>query len=158
MKIRATLPLLAALVAHPQTASAATTALVVQADNGGFHYGPAPASLPKGTQIRKLLGDPSQAGPFVLRLIFPAHTDIMPHTHSKPETVTVLSGTIYHEHGSTLVRAQGTRLLSGGFVYLPQGMPHSLWTTDQQAVIQVSGTGPFGLQYVNPADDPGRVK
>lgn len=137
-------------------AAFAATSLVVQSDNAGFQYTPAPASLPKGTQISNLLGDPSKPGPFVLRLIFPAHTDIMPHTHSKPETVTVLSGTIFHEHGATLVRADGTELKAGGFVYLPEGMPHSLWTTDGQAVIQVSGTGPFGLQYVNPADDPSR--
>ncbi len=141
----------------PQAASA-TEGLVVQGDSAGFHYGPAPSSLPKGTQVSNLLGDPSQPGPFVLRLIFPPHTDIMPHTHSKPETVTVLSGEIFHEHGTTLVHAQGTELTAGGFVYLPQGMPHSLWTTNQQAVIQVSGTGPFGLQYVNPADDPSRAK
>ena len=82
----------------------------------------------------------------------------MPHTHAKPETVTILSGAIYHERGSTLVRAQGMKLMAGGFVYLPQRMPRSLWTADQQAVIQVSGTGPFGLQYVNPADDPSRAR
>ena len=157
MKISATAALLACLATLPQAASAAT-GLVVQGDNAGFKYGPASASLPKGTQVSNLLGDPSQPGPFVLRLIFPPHTDIMPHTHSKPETVTIVSGTIYHEHGATLVRDQGTKLNEGGFVYLPQGMPHSLWTTDQQAVIQVSGTGPFGLQYVNPADDPSRPK
>ncbi len=157
MRILAAGLLLACLAVHPQQA-AATTGLVVQGDNAGFKYVPAPASLPKGTQVSNLLGDPSQPGPFVLRLIFPPHTDIKPHTHSKPETVTILSGSIYHGHGATLVRANGTELTAGGFVYLPQGMPHSLWTTDQQAVIQVSGTGPFGLQYVNPADDPSRAK
>ena len=158
MRMLATGPLLACLAICSPRADAATASLVVQGDNAGFRFGPAPASLPKGTQVSNLLGDPSQPGPFVLRLIFPAHTDIMPHTHSKPETVTVLSGTIYHEHGPTLVRADGTKLMAGGFVYLPQAMPHSLWTTDEQAVIQVSGTGPFGLQYVNPADDPSRAK
>ena len=37
-------------------------------------------------------------------------------------------------------------------------MPHSLWTKDQPAVIQVNGTGPFGLNYVNPADDPSKAR
>ncbi len=154
MKILSTATLLTSLaLLNP---AAATDTLIVQTDNAGFPYTPAPASLPKGTQISNLLGDPAKPGPFVLRLIVPAHTDIMPHTHSRPETVTVLSGGIYHEHGPILVRAQGTELKTGGFVYLPEGMPHSLWTTDTRAVIQVSGTGPFGLQYVNPADDPSR--
>jgi quercetin dioxygenase-like cupin family protein len=151
----AALGLLCALYPHPASAE---TGLIAQGDNAGFTYGPGPASLPKGTRISNLLGDPSKPGPFVLRLIFPAHTDIMPHTHATPETVTILSGTIYHEHGPSLVRARGTRLAEGGFVYLPQGMPHSLWTTDEPATIQVSGTGPFGLHYVNPADDPSRSK
>ena len=158
MKILTIGSFLACLAVHAPIAHSATASLVVRGDNSGFVYGPAPASLPKGTQVSNLLGDPSKPGPFVLRLIFPPHTDVMPHTHSKPETVTVLSGTIYHEHGPTLARAQGVRLTAGGFVYLPQGMPHSLWTTDQQVIIQVSGTGPFGLQYVNPADDPSLAK
>lgn len=141
-----------------QSAHAAAASLIVQGDNAGFTYVSAPASLPKGTRISNLLGDPALPGPFVLRLIFPAHTDIMPHTHSKPETVTVLSGTIYHEHGKTLVRSEGTKLGAGGFIYLPEAMPHSLWTTDGAAIVQVSGIGPFGLQYVNPADDPSRSR
>ncbi|MDR7036600.1 hypothetical protein J2X36_001341 [Methylobacterium sp. BE186] len=34
--------------------------------------------------------------------------------------------------------------------------PDALWTDSEPAVLQVSGTGPFGLTYINPADDPSR--
>ena len=158
MRLFVPLSLLCGLLAPLHYAHPSEEGLVVQGDNAALRYAPGPASLPKGTLASNLLGDPSKPGPFVLRLIFPAHTDIMPHTHSKPETVTVPSGVIYHEHGPSLVRAQGKKLMAGGFVYLPEEMPHSLWTTEQEAVIQVSGTGPFGLKYVNPADDPSRAK
>ena len=46
--------------------------------------------------------------------------------------------------------------LPGGFVYLPANMPHSVWTADTEFIVQVTGTGPFGLNYVNPADDPSK--
>ena len=44
----------------------------------------------------------------------------------------------------------------GGFVYLPGGTPHYVWTTGTDSVVQVTGTGPFGLIYVNPEDDPSK--
>ncbi len=119
-------------------------------------YGSGPANLPKGTQLSKLAGDPAKPGPFVLRIKVPANTVIAPHTHSLPETLTILSGSIYHQHGETIDRAAGKILKAGGFVYLPQDMPHSLWTMDEPVELQVNGSGPFGLNYVNPADDPSR--
>ena len=35
-------------------------------------------------------------------------------------------------------------------------MPHALWTTDEPVELQVNGSGPFGLNYIDPADDPSR--
>jgi len=126
-------------------------------DAAAATYQKGPPNLPQGTQISLVSGDPSQPGPFVLRVKFPANTVIAPHTHSEAETLTILSGSIYHEHGKTLDKAAGKVLRAGGFVYLPKDMPHSLWTTDQPVELQVNGSGPFGLNYINPADDPSRA-
>lgn len=63
---------------------------------------------------------------------------------------------MFHAMGEKLDVAAGDRLTGGGFVYLPARMAHSVWTTAEPTEIQVTGTGPFGLDYVNPADDPGR--
>ena len=139
----------------PARAQDADTMVVVP-DLSATDWQPAPANLPKGMTISKIMGDPSKPGPFVLRLTMPANTVIMPHTHSKAETVTVLSGDIYHAHGRTLDKSMGTPVHADGFVYLPQEHPHSLWTTTVPAVIQVSGSGPFGVDYINPADDPSK--
>ena len=130
--------------------------MVVKPDAASVVYGPGPANLPRGTQISQVAGAPAKPVPFVLRLKFPGNTVIAPHTHSKPETLTILSGSIHHAHGRTLDKAQGAALKAGGFVYLPEDMPHSLWTTDEPVELQVNGSGPFGLNYINPADDPSR--
>ena len=31
-----------------------------------------------------------------------------------------------------------------------------LWTTTKPAVLEVTGKGPFGVDYINPTDDPGK--
>lgn len=131
--------------------------MVTFPDAASVVYQPGPPNLPKGTQISMVSGDPSKTGPFVLRVKFPANTLIAPHTHSLPETLTILGGSIYHQHGETVDKASGKLLKTGGFVYLPQDMPHSLWTTDEPVELQVNGSGPFGLNYINPADDPSRA-
>jgi quercetin dioxygenase-like cupin family protein len=130
--------------------------LVVVPDAAAAVYEPGPPNLPKGTQISRIAGDPSKPGPFVLRVKVPANTVIAPHTHSKPETLTILSGSIHHAHGRTLDKSRGSALKAGGFVYLPEDMPHSLWTASEPVELQVNGSGPFGLNYVNPDDDPSR--
>ena len=53
-----------------------------------------PPSLPKGSQMSVLYGDPTKDGIFVMRLKFPANYKIPPHTHSVDEVVTVVSGEI----------------------------------------------------------------
>ena len=130
--------------------------LKVMPDGNDMDWQPAPASLPKGMMITLLAGDPAKPGPFTLRLTMPANTVIAPHTHSKDESVTVISGDFYHGHDKTIDKSKGTEVHSGGFVFLPADHVHSLWTGSEPAVIQVTGTGPFGVQYLNPADDPSK--
>jgi hypothetical protein len=79
-------------------------------DAASVVYEPGPANLPKGTQISRVAGDPAKVGPFVLRIKFPADTVIAPHTHAQAETLTILAGSIYHQHGATLnkERRQGS--------------------------------------------------
>ena len=125
---------------------------------GAIQWGAAPPSLPKGVQLTVLTGDPSKPGPFVLRVNAPPNTVIAPHTHATAENLTVLSGEVHHGMGETLDKERGERMAAGGFVYLPGMMPHSVWTTAGEAVVQVTGTGPFGLLYVNPADDPSKAR
>jgi len=138
------------------SASAATSETTLIPSVDAVTWAPAPNTLPKGTQIVLLAGDPSKPGPFVLRLKFPPNTTIAAHRHATAENVTVLTGHFYHEVGETVDKTKGTDVAAGGFVYLPGMTPHSLWTTDAETIIQVTGTGPFGLLYVNDKDDPSK--
>jgi quercetin dioxygenase-like cupin family protein len=116
-------------------------------------WGPAPPSLPPGAQGGILLGSPAKEGPFVLRLKFPAGFVVPPHRHSKGEFVTVISGSFTIGAGEKLDRAAGKTLPAGSFVHLPAGMPHYAWANGE-TIVQINGTGPFDVKYVDPKDDP----
>jgi quercetin dioxygenase-like cupin family protein len=123
---------------------------VVHADE--IKWGAAPASLPPGAQAAALLGSPAKEGPFVLRLKLPKGFVIAPHRHTKDEFVTVISGSFHVTAGEQVDRsAKG--LKSSGFIHLPAGMPHFAFTSEE-TVVQINGTGPFDVVYIDPKDDP----
>jgi quercetin dioxygenase-like cupin family protein len=116
-----------------------------------------PPSLPKGASFAVLEGDPGKAGPFVLRVKMPDGYRIPPHTHPTTERVTVISGTMYIGMGDTFDEKKGKALPAGAFGRWPAGMKHFAWTKGE-TVVQVHGTGPWAIHYVNPADDPREKK
>jgi quercetin dioxygenase-like cupin family protein len=114
---------------------------------------PAPASIPPGAQIAVLYGDPSKEGLFAMRLKLPKGYAIAPHTHPKEEIVTIISGTFKLGMGETADASKATPLPAGSFFAFPPGMAHFA-STDEETVVQINTTGPWGLTYVNPKDDP----
>ena len=116
-------------------------------------WGPAPAVLPPGAQATVLLGDPSKEGLFVLRLKLPAGYSVAPHTHPVDEVITVISGTFRMGMGQTANPRKTQPLPAGSFFALPPGMAHYVFT-DEETVVQISTVGPWGLDYINPKDDP----
>jgi anti-sigma factor ChrR (cupin superfamily) len=122
-------------------------------DQKEMKWGGAPPFLPSGAQAAVLSGDPSKDGLYVLRLKLPAGYKIAAHNHPTSEYVTVLSGSFHLGMGDKLDEAGGKELGPGGFAVAPAKMNHFAWTTSP-AEVQVHGTGPFAITYVNPADDP----
>lgn len=116
-------------------------------------WGPGPASLPKGAEAAMVFGDASKEGLFALRLKLPKGYVIAPHTHPKPEVVTVLSGTFRLGMGETADREKTKPLPAGGFFAMAPGMPHFVFI-DEETVVQLNSVGPWGVTYVNPKDDP----
>ena len=116
-------------------------------------WGPAPAILPAGARLAVLEGDPSKAGPFTMRLDMPAGYRIPPHFHQADEHVTVISGAFQVGMGDTFDVGKLTTLPPGTFGVIPPGMRHFA-RADKATVIQLHGVGPWGLTYVNPADQP----
>ena len=116
-----------------------------------------PPFLPPGVKLAVLEGDPGKAGPFTIRLQFSDGYKIPAHTHPTAERVTVISGTLYLGMGDKLDEAAGHEMVAGSFAVMPAGMKHFAYAKSE-AVVQVHGTGPFAIKYVNPADDPRNAK
>ena len=116
-------------------------------------WGTAPPSLPKGAEAAAVYGDPSKEGLFAMRLKLPKGYRIAPHTHPKPEVVTILSGTLRLGMGAAADQAKATPLPAGSFFAMEPGMAHYVFA-DEDTVLQLNSTGPWGLNYINANDDP----
>jgi quercetin dioxygenase-like cupin family protein len=112
-----------------------------------------PPSLPTGSQAAVLYGDPAKEGMFVFRLRTPKDYAIAPHTHPRPELVTVVSGSVRLGMGTTANRETAKVLPAGSFFALSPGMAH-YYISEEDSVIQLQSTGPWSIDYVNAADDP----
>jgi hypothetical protein len=120
---------------------------------GRIEWKNGPASLPPGAKIAVLEGDPAKEGPFVMRLRLPDGYRLPPHTHPKPERVTVISGTFNVGMGEKFDATAGHAMPAGTFGAWAAGMAHFVWAKGD-TVIQLHGNGPWIIEYVNPADDP----
>ena len=117
----------------------------------------APPSLPPGAKVVVLEGDPTTEGPFVMRAKMPDGYRIMPHTHPKDERVTVLSGTLYMGLGEKFDEQAAKAMPAGSYGRTAAGVRHFAYARGE-TVIQVHGTGPWVIDYVNPDDDPRKKK
>lgn len=113
-----------------------------------------PPSLPPGAKQALIEGNPKEAGPFTLRLDLPPNYKVSPHWHPVIEHVTVISGVFHMGHGEVFDTAKGMALPAGSMAIMAIGTRHFAWTEKQGAIIQLHGMGPWGITYVNPADDP----
>lgn len=119
----------------------------------GLKWLDGPPSLPPGAKFVVLEGDPTKPGPFVFRVKVPDGYKIPPHTHPKPERVTVISGTFHLGMGETFDAKKGQELPAGTYGTWPAGMKHYVWVKGE-TVVQFHGEGPWVIEYVNPKDDP----
>lgn len=105
------------------------------------------------SQMALVSGDPSQAGPFVVRAKSPAGTVIPAHWHPTDENLTVLEGNFAIGMGDAFDAGKLTVMERGDFIQMPAKMHHfAKAVTD--TVVQLHGIGPFAVTFVNPADDP----
>lgn len=111
-------------------------------------------SIGPGAKLAVLEGDLKQAAPFTMRLRLPPNSKVPAHTHPVFERVTVMSGTFHLGIGETFDRAKARAYPAGGVTMIPPGMPMFAYTTDEETVIQIQGNGPWGINYLNPAEDP----
>lgn len=110
-------------------------------------------SLPAGAKVAVIEGPMNQAVPFTVRLKFPDKYRIPPHWHPAVERVTVLSGTFHMGLGEKFDRSKGHALQAGGIAIMQPKTPHFAWTAGE-TIVQLHGTGPWGVTYLDPNDDP----
>lgn len=110
-------------------------------------------SLPPGAQIAVIEGPLNEARPITARIKFPANYRLPAHHHPVIEHVTVLSGTFNMGMGDKLDTSKTKPLTVGSFAIMQPGTPHFAWTSEE-TIVQIHSVGPWGVTYVNPADDP----
>jgi hypothetical protein len=154
-----TLPVAVAFVLTAATAAlyaqAAAKPEAVFVNTADLKWGDAPPTMPKGAQLAVMSGDPSKKAPFTIRLKMPSGYKIPPHWHTQDENLTVLSGTFVLHMGDTMDVAPH-ELTAGGYHFLP-GKAHHAAETKSETILQLHGTGPFDIHYLNPADDPSKA-
>jgi quercetin dioxygenase-like cupin family protein len=100
-----------------------------------------------------LVGDPTQPGPYTIRVKVPSGVKLMPHKHPEDRVYTVISGVFYIGLGD---RFDGEKLQAyppGSVVVLPGNTHHFHWAKSGEYVSQVTAIGPLGLEFIDPKDD-----
>ncbi|WP_354678231.1 cupin domain-containing protein [Cupriavidus plantarum] len=111
-------------------------------------------AFPRGAQLSVLVGDPTKPGPYVVRVNVSAGVKLLPHVHPEDRIYTVISGVFYIGLGDEFDPQKLVAYPPGSVIVLPGGTPHFHWARSGDYVTQVTGTGPLGIDYVHPNDDP----
>lgn len=112
------------------------------------------SSMTGNAEIAVIEGNLSEEKAFTFRLRLPANYRIEPHIHPAYERVTVLSGQLDFGHGERFDVKALQRLVPGSVAIMAPGEAMYGMTGDKPTVIQLHGTGPWGIEYINPEDDP----
>lgn len=114
---------------------------------------PQVAGLPEDVMIAFIDGNPLLKDPFTFQLRFPPDSGLMPHTHPATTRMSVISGVMLMGMGTEFDRSALTAIPAGEFIYDVKNTPHYVWF-EEETIIQFRGMGPFGIDYIDPADDP----
>ena len=118
-----------------------------------LNWGESPA-FEKGAVSAALIGDRTKPELFIARQKLPPNYKIAPHYHTASETVTVLSGSMWHGTGEKFDKGKAVLMKAGAVLALPAKHPHYVWTADEPALLQIQAIGPADIVYIDPADDP----
>lgn len=109
-------------------------------------------------QVIVIHGDPSKAGLYTILLKVAADTKIAAHLHPDDRIGTVVSGTWYFGYGDKFDKSKLKKLPVGSIYSEVKGQNHFAMTGKEPVIAEITGYGPSGVTYVNPADDPQNQK
>jgi hypothetical protein len=118
---------------------------------------PFPA-FPPSVRLAVVLGQPSEAAPYVVRVKVPRDVKLMPHRHPEDRVYTVIAGVFYIGLGDQFDAAILQAYPPGSVIVLPGSTSHFHWAKSGEYVTQVTAIGPLGIEYVNPKDDPRKAE
>jgi hypothetical protein len=102
-------------------------------------------------------GDPAKTGLYTILLKVAANTKIAAHNHPDERMATVISGDWYFGYGDVF-DAKKLKKLSVGSIYSEVAKQNHFAMTKGPIIVQITGYGPSGVSYENPADDPAAKK
>jgi len=118
-----------------------------------IEWRPFPA-FPPSARLAVVVGDPSQPGPYLIRVKVPHGVRLLPHKHPEDRIYTVISGVFYIGLGDRFDGDKMEAYPPGSVIVLPGDTWHFHWAKSSEYVTQVNAIGPLGLEYMNAADDP----
>ena len=121
--------------------------------NEPVDWKPFPA-FPPSVRLAVLVGEPSEPGPYVIRVRVPAGVKLMPHKHPEDRIYTIMSGIFYIGLGDQFDGEKVQAYAPGSVIVLPGNTFHFHWAKSGEYVTQVTAIGPLGLEYFDPGDDP----
>jgi quercetin dioxygenase-like cupin family protein len=134
------------------------TSAIVMAQDSGRSITPTElqwkAGRVAGLERANLVGEPGKPGPVVFRLKFPPSYTVQAHSFPDDRTYTILSGTWYLGWGTKFDDTKLKALPAGSFYTIPANVPHFVATKADPALLQVTGTEPSGVRYVDPSHAP----
>ena len=112
------------------------------------------AAFPPSVRLAVLVGLPSEAGPYTIRVRVPRDVKLMPHRHPEDRVYTVISGVFYVGLGDQFDPDKLQAFPPASVIILPGNTWHFHWAKSSEYITQVTAIGPLGLQYINAKDDP----
>jgi quercetin dioxygenase-like cupin family protein len=112
------------------------------------------AAFPPSVRLAIVVGQPSEKGPYVIRVKVPHGVKLMPHKHPEDRVYTVISGIFYIGLGDHFDAEKLMAYPPGAVIVLPGNTSHFHWAKSSDYITQVTAIGPLGLEYVDSNDDP----
>jgi quercetin dioxygenase-like cupin family protein len=112
------------------------------------------AAFPPSVRLAVIVGQPSEPGPYTIRIRVPHGVRLMPHRHPEDRVYTVISGVFYIGLGDQFDTETLQAYPSGSVVVLPGNTWHFHWAKASEYITQVTALGPLGLEYIDSKDDP----
>lgn len=110
-------------------------------------------AFPPAARDAVVVGQPTEPGPYLIRVKVPRGVKLMPHRHSEDRIYTAISGASYIGLGHEFDAAKLQSHPPGAVIALPANTARFHWAKSGESVTQVTAIGPLGLEYLS-ANDP----